>query len=309
MSLFIDFSQKNLPDISQTLSRTPSWNGSSISLDDERLDESARSSSFAPSDGDERVPWHSRSHSEAERELYELRMLLKSLGDAVGWAVDVLLLDEDESKEVKEGEKTMRERKAEAVQCMAYVRDVLSRGGKGEIDEERLVSGVEYQRRQRNKEERSSTLESRQSLSSKPKPLPTRIASSDTTSHAAGRPRSVPTATTPIASLTKIPVPHPSPRLTSPIPSNTFSSMANQAPQPRPQPVTTKAAGSEPKNVVQPWERTPRFSGDSPYTNESLPRFPPTSTVGHGSMSRVSPSTTNTAPPESPHADPLGVLR
>lgn len=236
----------------------------------------------------------------------------------MGWAVDVLLLDDDGSKEAKEGEKTLRERKAEAVQCMAYVRDVLSRGGKGGIDQERLVS-EEYKRQQRNYEkEGSSTLESHHSPSSKPVTISTGAVASATTSRATGKPRSAPIATSPISSLTKTPIPLTSPGLaSSSTPLASFSSRANQTPQPRLKALTAKVPGSEPKHVVQPGELAPsKFSGDSPYTNESLYRLPSSSTThsrdsadGRDSISRVSPSTAEPPPPELPHADPLGVLR
>ena len=230
--------------------------------------------------------------------------------------MDVLLLDEDESKETKEGEKTLRERKAEAVECMAYVRDVLARGGKGEIEEERLVSEEEYKRRQKNKEkERANT-----PLSLKPVLPPPRLASSETTSHAAAKPRSTLTTTdpaTPISSLTKTAVSYPS--TTNPISSSTpvasFSSRINQTPQPKPKLTMTKAPVTGPKKIIPPWEHTPsKFSDDSPYAGESLPRVPPASTPAPSrkpvdySIPRIPPPAAE-APPESTRADPLGVLR
>ena len=244
-------------------------------------------------------------------------MLLKKLGGAVGWAVDILLLDEDESKETKQGEKTLRERKAEAVECMAYVRDVLSRGGKGEIEEERLIGEEEYKRRRRNKEMEKANLPS----ISKPVLPPPRIASSETPSRATAKTHTSPAATepaTPISSLSKSPVLHPPTNSTSSNkPFSSVSSRVNQTPPPRSKPPMTKAPVIvEPKKLVPPWEHTPsNFSGDSPYAAESLPRLPPASTTATPrksasySIPRIPHPSTNETPPESTHADPLGVLR
>lgn len=239
-------------------------------------------------------------------------MLLRRLGDAVGRAVDVLLLDED-SKEIRQSEKTLRERKTEAMQCMAYVRDVLSRGGEGEIDEKQLikVDGYNSQRRDTNIE-RTSSIED---IQPPPSNLVRRAASSETISHTTvGKPRSALTTTesaTPVLSFTKT-TPHPPIGVTLPIrPLTSFSSRANQTPQPRLKPVPNKATRSGPKKVL-PWGQTPStYSSDSPYAGESSHRFPsPSTTPSHKVADPpISPlPNTAEAPPESPQADPLGVL-
>jgi TBC1 domain family protein 5 len=247
---------------------------------------------------------------------------LKTLGDAVGWAVDVLLLDEEVAQETKEGQKTLRQKKTEAVECMAYVRDVLSRGGKGEVDEERLVSEEEYRgRRQRKEETERADAAPVHTEPPPPKPVlpPPRIASSEGTSDSMAKPRtmlSTRDSTRPISSLTRTPVaPNQTPLTSSPNTLNIpLASRGNPVPRSRPKPPATTAA--EPKKVSPPWQHTrSNFSDNSPFASGSLPRLPPPSTTApprkppDHSLSRSSPPNTNDTAHEPPRADPLGVLR
>ncbi|KAF8590477.1 RabGAP/TBC [Ramaria rubella] len=295
--------RKNLPDLSQTLIKTPSWNGSSISLIDERTGGSppARKDAFVSSDVDERPPWEPKPRSEVEREINELRELLKTLGNAVGWAVDVLLLDEDDTKEINGGRGALQKKKAEAVECMAYVRDILSRGGKGDIDEERLVSEEEYRKRRskiQEKERVGDVTANADEPSHPPKPVlpPPPTASSGDQQHSLSNPHamlSTRNSAAPVSSLTRAPIP---PLLTSNNPSTSLI------------PTT---AGT--KKVAPPWAHTPsNFLGDSPYATGSLPRLPPPSTTAP--LRKRSDHTVPQIPPgdipsASPRADPLGVLR
>lgn len=100
---------------------------------------------------EERPPWEPRTRFEMEKEINELRTLQKRLGEAVGYAVDVLLQDEDnrQNEEVLK----IRERKREAVESLAYIRDVLN-GGTVDVEEERLFGEDEYRRRKQEIEAR-----------------------------------------------------------------------------------------------------------------------------------------------------------
>jgi len=87
---------------------------------------------------------------EMEKEIVELKMLQRRLGDSVGWIVDTLLLDDDSGQLIKE-------RKREAVECLSYVRDAL----KGtvppsQIEEDRLVGEEELKLRKARELERQA---------------------------------------------------------------------------------------------------------------------------------------------------------
>lgn len=96
-----------------------------------------------------------------EREISDLRSTNKRLGKSVGWIVDVLLQDEDGVKELQRL-KEIQTKKREALESLAYVRDVLN-GGVGTIEEERLSSEQELEKRKvdetvtRNSQERGSS--------------------------------------------------------------------------------------------------------------------------------------------------------
>jgi len=233
-----------------------------------------------------------------------------------------LLLDEETTQETKEGGKTLRQKKSEAVECMAYVRDVLARGGKGEVDEERLVSEEEYQRRRQRKEEKEKAAAAPiHTEAPQPKPVlpPPRIASAEDTPETIGKPRtmlSTRDSTRPISSLSRTPVIPTQTSLTpSPnTPSIPLASRANSIPRSRPKPPTT--ATPEPKKVAPPWQHTrSNFSGDSPFASGSLPRLPPPSTTApprktpDHSLARSSPLDPGDTAHEPPQADPLGVIR
>ena len=65
----------------------------------------------------------------------------RKLGDAVGWIVDTLLLDEGEIKD-DAAKKTLHKRKQEALESLAYVRDIL-KGTVVEVEDDRLVGEEE----------------------------------------------------------------------------------------------------------------------------------------------------------------------
>ena len=71
------------------------------------------------------------------------------MGDTVGWIVDTLLLDEGDATD-DPAKRTVQTRKREALECLAYVRDVL-KGTVTEVEDDRLL-GEEEARRRREKE-------------------------------------------------------------------------------------------------------------------------------------------------------------
>jgi len=74
-----------------------------------------------------------------------MQTLQKQLGESVGWIVDTLLQDEPNSGPPEEVKK-IKDRKREALESLAYVRDVLL-GSVSEIEEERLVGEAEFKKR------------------------------------------------------------------------------------------------------------------------------------------------------------------
>jgi TBC1 domain family protein 5 len=107
---------------------------------------------------EERPPWEPRTRFEVERDAAQLRAVQRTLGDSVSWIVDTLLLSEN-ADESEERTKQVRESKREALEALAYVRDVLL-SGSTDVDEERLMSEEEFKRRRRaqqEKEEQAAT--------------------------------------------------------------------------------------------------------------------------------------------------------
>jgi hypothetical protein len=80
-----------------------------------------------------------------EGEISEMRSLNKQLGKSVSWIVDALLQDEDGVKDIEQL-KSIQSKKREALESLAYVRDVLN-GGITEVEEERLWGEREFERR------------------------------------------------------------------------------------------------------------------------------------------------------------------
>ncbi|KZS98922.1 RabGAP/TBC [Sistotremastrum niveocremeum HHB9708] len=282
--------RRNLPDLTQTLNRSSSSSTpsefTSISLVEGKKSE-------------ERPPWEPRSRFEVEKEVADLRLLLKQLSGAVGNAIDVLLQNDEDS--------AIHNKKREALECLDYVREVLGRGGTGEIDEERLYGETEYQKRReaaREKEERAKAeamaaakakeeaaaklrVTSPQAVASFAR-APSAIAPSREHRHRAALP---PRDRHPPIALTRTP-------MTPPI----LSPHANPRVSPAP-----------------PWEHTPSNFSSSPLA-DSLPRLPPASTSTR-SIGKSSPASSypphshhqmysNTEEPHkrSPPHDPLGVL-
>jgi len=134
--------KKNLPDLAANLVRAPPTHETAYAaypLMDERPPE-------------ERPPWEPRTRFEIERDAAQLRAVQRTLGASVSWIVDTLLLDED-ADQSEERTKKVKESKREALEALAYVRDVLLSGGT-DIDEERLMSEEDFKKRQRAQQEK-----------------------------------------------------------------------------------------------------------------------------------------------------------
>lgn len=133
--------QKNIPDLAANLVRAPHTHGSyaAYPLVDERPPE-------------ERPPWEPRTRFEVERDAAQLRAVQRTLGASVSWIVDTLLLDEDADESEGRVQK-VRENKREALEALAYVRDVLL-SGSTDVDEERLMGEEEFKKRRRAQQER-----------------------------------------------------------------------------------------------------------------------------------------------------------
>lgn len=225
-----------------------------------------------------------------EAEVAELRTLLKTLSSAIGWAVDVLLLDDEEFKQT---DRPLDERKQEAIECMAYVRDVLAQGGKCEIDEERLVSGEEYKRRKQQNET---------SVPQMPKPVvhpPTLL-----NTRADDRVKSLMSPAredtfTPLSSLPR------TPHASAPLSPDAISRFSSQSMTQSRMAVT---GASSRRRIIPPWQHTPSdFSGDTPYTRAVLPRPPPPSSSGP--VPTKSPFPPSEGSLDHFHSDPLGAMR
>lgn len=128
--------QRNLSELPGTLTRSAS-NLSSTSLP-----------SFSPEY--ERPPWEFKTRLEVEGEVEALRNQQKQLAEGMGWAIDVLLHDtamrRGEDGNADDGSVEKR-RRMEALECLAYVQEVLSRGSVGGVDEEKLLGESETARR------------------------------------------------------------------------------------------------------------------------------------------------------------------
>lgn len=123
-------SKRNLPDLAASFN-VPANQPSSFQLLDERPPEA-------------RPAWEPKTRFAVEKEVAEGKSLQRKLGDSVEWIVDVLLQDEGSTD--PETLKLVRQRKREALESLAYVRDVL-KGRTTVVDEEQLFSVEEMVKR------------------------------------------------------------------------------------------------------------------------------------------------------------------
>ncbi|KAJ7452501.1 rab-GTPase-TBC domain-containing protein [Mycena galericulata] len=258
--------RRNLSELAASFVRSPT--APSFPMNDERLPE-------------ERPPWEPKSRLEIEREIAKLQSTNRRLGQSLGWAVDVLLQDEAETKDLER----LKSSKREALEAISYVRDVLTRN-QTEIEEDRLFSEAETARRKAARERPKHSPNS--SLVDVPPPVaPTPVPVIDS------RPPKAPDAVAP----TYAP---PGPM------TNSFS-----APPP-----STKSALSPPTSPsasLAPWHYTrSNFSAGS-LPSASLPRIPPPTSAAIRRPADISrePSHPTPAPRRAQSKtehDPLGVL-
>ncbi|KAJ7046706.1 rab-GTPase-TBC domain-containing protein [Mycena alexandri] len=257
--------RRNLSELAASFVRSPT--APSFPMEDEAIP-------------DERPPWEPKSRLEIEREIASLQSTNKHLSESLGWAVDVLLRDEAEAKDLARLQKSKRE----AVEAISYVRDVLT-GNLTEIEEERLFGEDEIAKRKQAAQDRLKPLTG----SSVHMPQP-----------AAPRP---------------VPVVDPRPKVAATAasfsPPKSITSSASAPP-----PASTKSAFSptSPSASLAPWHYTrSNFGSATPgLPSAALPRVPPPTSAAI----RRPPEATreNPRPAPAPRAqrktehDPLGVL-
>lgn len=234
-----------------------------------------------------------------EREIAHFRVNNKKLADSVSWIVDTLLQDESESTDPVRV-KNIQSRKRDALESLAYVRDVL-RTGPESVDDERLYSEEEYHRRSQST---SSASHNRGDSLGSATPGEVRF----------NLPR--PAAPAPVS------IADPRPRLTSPH-TTTFSSSSTAATPSQRKPVprmssssTLSSSRSPPKNDLTtkaPWNHTKSSFADTPALPAAvLPRPPPptsTSLLPPPSLDKLNSDQTPRARGRASHSDPLGVLK
>ncbi|KAL0572940.1 hypothetical protein V5O48_009030 [Marasmius crinis-equi] len=230
----------------------------------------------------ERPPWEPKSRLQIEREIEQLQVTNKRLGESLTWVVDALLQDESEATNPDQ----IKRRKQGALETLSYIRDVLN-GGVDDLEEERLFSDEETAKRRKNKVPGEPPAKASS-------PPPSQASQGYfATMHAPRAPAPVPVTDSSSKSGFHKPRTPQYPQAVSPSPTSS--------------PDTT---GSGLR--LAPWNYTQSgFSGSSSLPSTSLPRPPPRTS---SSIHRPSPA----AVTPDPHAgerkqaqrtpDPLGVL-
>ena len=265
--MLIQLPQRNLPDLANSIGKLPLSPQSAYAaypLMDERT----------PA---ERHGWESSSRFEVERDLSELRKVQRKLGDSVEWIVDTLLLDEGDSG--TSDKESIRKRKQEALESLAYVRDAL-KGNVTDLQEERLIG--EEERRRRDAKERldqeKEAQRQRDIEQSAPKPPQPAAAPPSPT-----RPQSIATSRSSSAISS-------APLATARSPPK-FGTIASSHPSSLPSPRFPPTPASQ--KPIAPWNytRSDFSSNSSPIT--SLPRIPPPTSTAQW----ATPPTTPAFPP------------
>jgi TBC1 domain family member 5 len=251
---------------------------------------------------EERPPWEPRTRFEVERDAAQLRVIQRTLGASVSWIVDTLLLDEDGDKS-EERVKKVRESKREALEALAYVRDVLL-SGSTDVDEERLMSEEDFKKRRKAQQEKQE-----QAATSTEEP----------TSSFNKAVISLPPASRPAAPMQATNAPRPravaSHSVLSSSPSSSFDTPRPGAPMgsSKASAIAVTSGTQEAKPLQAPWNYTrSHFSSSIGFSAEvpslaPLPRAsttlaPPAVTVQN------TPSPSTQTPPSSRLHDPLGAL-
>ncbi|KAF9451081.1 RabGAP/TBC [Macrolepiota fuliginosa MF-IS2] len=121
--------KRNIPDLAASLVRPVHQAETAFPLEGERPPQ-------------ERPPWEPRTRFEMERDISQLRTRDKQIGDSLGWIVDVLLQDEEET----ENRQRLKKERREAIESLAYIRDVLISDAMV-LEDDRLVGEEEGLRR------------------------------------------------------------------------------------------------------------------------------------------------------------------
>ncbi|TFK86251.1 RabGAP/TBC [Polyporus arcularius HHB13444] len=258
--------KRNLPDLSAALNRLP--------LSPPPANALYPMSPERPT-AVERPPWEPRSRREMEREVAQEQALRRKLGDTLGWIVDTLLLDEGDASD-DAAKHVVQRRKREALESLAYVRDVL-KGTVTEVEDDRLLGEEEAQRRrekERREKEAVAALSRTNSTPHPPRPaaipiearpqgVGVRRSQDYFMPHASGS--SPPTkAAVPAPVVPPTQTHRPPPITAAPAPAGVLSALS-----PSLTPKTSTSAFSAPWNYT----RSSFSSSDSPIA--TLPRVPP----------------------------------
>ncbi|KAF8212316.1 rab-GTPase-TBC domain-containing protein [Mycena galopus ATCC 62051] len=254
--------RRNLSELAASFVRSPTT--PSFPMEDERVPE-------------ERPPWEPKSRLEIEREITLLQSTNRRLGESLSWAVDLLLQDEAEAKDLLHLQKSKRE----ALETISYVRDVLT-ANLTQIEEDRLFSEEQLAKRKKAAEHKSSP--SNNSLVHVPHPTAPTPAAPTPVSATNSRPKVAPAAPSPIASSFSAPPAFPN------------------APQPPTSP------------TIAPWHYTRSNFATGNLPSASLPRVPPPTSLTIRRPAEASREPRAPRPAPLPRAqsktehDPLGVL-
>lgn len=146
--------QRNIPDLAASLVRPAYQSEVALPLENERPPQ-------------ERPPWEPRTRFEMERDIVQLRARDKQIGDSLGWIVDVLLQDEEGTKD----EGRLKKEKREAVESLAYIRDVLISDGLA-LEDDRLFGEEETSRRKARAHRQEESIPAGPKAVLPPAPLP-----------------------------------------------------------------------------------------------------------------------------------------
>ena len=225
----------------------------------------------------ERQSWESSSRFELEHDLSQLRKAQGRLGESVEWIVDTLLLDEGDADD----KESIRKRKREALESLAYVRDAL-KGNATDLQEERLIGEEERKRREaKQRLDREKEAQRQRDIEqSAPKPPQPAAAPPSPT-----RPQTIVTSRSPSAI-------NAAPMATARSPPK-FGTMESSHPSALPSPRLPPPPASQ--KPITPWNytRSDFSSNSSPIT--SLPRIPPPTSTARW----ATPPTTPAFPPPS----------
>lgn len=216
-----------------------------------------------------------------ERDISQLRARDKQIGDSLGWIVDVLLQDEEET----ENRQRLKKEKREAIESLAYIRDVLISDAMV-LEDDRLVGEEEALRRKARAQRQESAAIPGVMGPSPPRP-------------------GLPSTVSPPAPL---PVIDSRPKTTG----NRHRSQGSPPGLPFSQP---RASGNAETPVgggpaLAPWNYTrSSFSGTRTLPSASLPRPPPPTSRNLRRAGGQSGDQTPTRGEGAGYSDPLGALR